>query len=142
MVMGNARESLSREKNSDSRSPEARRSSFRLSFLPSEDELVSVSSRATTTTGTGVALFAVLGLNTRTLSSSNSLGALVEAACSASFHAAGDVAGACSTVSEGAIDRAARPCVMESIFDMDWVEKGWNGYCRKGDRFEEEGKDI
>jgi hypothetical protein len=30
---------------------------------------------------------------------------------------------------------------MESIFDMDWVERGWNGYCRKGDRFEE-GKDI
>ena len=75
MMMGDARESLSREKNSDSRSSEARRSSFRLSFLPSEDELVSVSSRATTTTGTGVELFAVLGLNTRTLSSSNSLGA-------------------------------------------------------------------
>ena len=93
-MMGDLRESLSREKNSDSRSSEAKRSSFRLSFLPSKDELVSVSSRATTTTGTGVALFAVLGLNTRTLSNSNSFGVL-GTVCSASFHAAGDVAEAC-----------------------------------------------
>jgi len=112
------RESLSREKNSDSSSSEARRSSFRLSFFPSEDELVSVASRATTTTGTGVALFAVLGLNTSTLSSSNSFGAL-GVACSASLHAAGDVAGACSTTWEGVIERAAKACVVESSADMD-----------------------
>jgi hypothetical protein len=91
---GDSHESLSREKNSDNRSSEARRSSFKLSFLPNEDELVSVSSRATTTTGIGVALFAVLGLNTRTLSNSNSFGVLGTFR-SASFHAVGDVAEAC-----------------------------------------------
>lgn len=56
------REFLSREKNSVNRSSEARRNSFRLSFLPIAPELVSVSSRAITTTGTGVAVFAVFGL--------------------------------------------------------------------------------
>ena len=55
-------ESLSSEKNSVSRSSEAKRSSFKLSFLPRAAEFASVSSRAITTTGTGVAVLAVLGL--------------------------------------------------------------------------------
>src|ERR1700679_1351926 len=122
-MMRNVRESLSREKNSDSRPSEARRSSFRLSFLPSKDELVSVLSRAITTTGTGVALFGVLGLNTRTLSNSNSFGVL-GTLCSASLHVAGDVAEACWTVSEGVIERAARAWVIEAREDMDWGDKG------------------
>lgn len=138
MMGENVRSSLSREKNSDSRSSEARRSSFRLSFLPSKDELVSVSSRVTTTTGTGVAVFAVLGLNTRTLSSSNSFG-VPGAACNASFHAAADVADACLTVPEGVIDRAARAWVIDSSADMDWVEKGWYE-CREGNEFDDDSK--
>ena len=120
----NLHESLSREKNSDSRSSEARRRSFRLRCLASEEELVSVVSRATTTTGTEVAPFAVLGLNTRNLSSSNSFGA-PGAVCSAPFHSAGDDADACSTVLEGVMDRAARACVAESSVAMDWEENGW-----------------
>lgn len=58
-------ESLSREKNSVRISSEASLSSLRLSFFPMAEELVSVSSRAMTTTGTVVADFAVFGLNTR-----------------------------------------------------------------------------
>ena len=83
---------------------------------------VSVVSRAMTTTGTGVAPFAVLGLNTRTLSSSNSFEPR-SAVCSASFHSVGDDVDACSTVSEGVMDRAARACVAESCVVMDWEEK-------------------
>jgi hypothetical protein len=53
---------LSRLKNSVRRSSEASLSSLRLRAFPMPDELVSVWSRATTTTGTGVAVFAVFGL--------------------------------------------------------------------------------
>ena len=60
-------ESLSSWKNSVRRSGDAKRSSFRFNFLPKAPEFVSVSSRAITTTGTGVADFAVLGLNTSVL---------------------------------------------------------------------------
>ena len=55
-------ESLSSEKNSVSRSSEAKRSSFELSFFPMAVEFMTVSSRAITTTGTGVTVFAVFGL--------------------------------------------------------------------------------
>lgn len=58
----NLHEFLSSEKNSVSRSSEAKRNSFKLSFFPIAAEFVSVSSRAITTTGMGVAVFAVLGL--------------------------------------------------------------------------------
>jgi hypothetical protein len=88
--MRNARESLSREKNSVNRSPEANRNSFKFNFFPNAVEFVSVSSRAMTTTGTGVAVFAVLGLNTSVLVSSKLLGVPL-VACNASRHDAGDV---------------------------------------------------
>ena len=58
----NVQEFLSSEKKSVSKSSEAKRSSFKLSLFPIAVEFVSVSSRAITTTGTGVAVFAVLGL--------------------------------------------------------------------------------
>lgn len=61
-IRDNIQEFLSSAKKSESRSSDANLSSFKLSFFPSADELVSVSSRAMTTTGTGVADFAVLGL--------------------------------------------------------------------------------
>lgn len=63
-------ESLSSEKNSVKSSAGARRNSFKLSFLPNAPEFVSVSSRAITTTGTGVAVLAVLGLKTKVFTSS------------------------------------------------------------------------
>lgn len=60
--MGDVRESLSSAKNSVNRSPAANRSSFKFNFFPIAPELVSVASRAMTTTGMGVAVLAVLGL--------------------------------------------------------------------------------
>lgn len=61
-LRGDVHESLSREKNSVRRSAEANLSSFKFRAFPIAPELVSVASRAITTTGTGVAVFAVLGL--------------------------------------------------------------------------------
>ena len=118
----NARESLSSEKNSVKRSPEANLSSFKFNFLPKAVELVSVSSRAMTTTGTGVADFAVFGLNTSVLVSSKLLGVPL-AACNASRHAAGDVCVACDTVAAGVIERPASLLVIASTPDMVVMEK-------------------
>lgn len=92
MLFVHAREFLSREKNSVKRSSDANLSSFKFNFFPRAPELVSVPSRATTTTGMGVAAFAVLGLYTRVLMSSKDFGA-VESATNSSFHVAGEFVG-------------------------------------------------
>lgn len=105
------REFLSRAKNSDNRSPEARRSSLRLSFLPNAPEAVSVSSRTITTTGTGAAFFAVLGLKTMVLISSKDFGDEVSAD-NASFQDAGEFVAAWEIVATGLIERAASAWVI------------------------------
>ena len=101
----NVRESLSNAKNTVYKSAEARRNSFKFNFFPSAAELISVSSRAITitTTGTGVADSAVLGLNTSVLVNSNESDALLEAdaVAMASRHNAGEVC--LSVPAEGAI---------------------------------------
>ena len=99
------REFLSRAKNSDNRSSEARRSSLRLSFLPNAPEAVSVSSRAITTTGTGVAFFAVLGLKTMVLINWKDFGEDVSAD-NASFQDAGEFVALWETAAVGLIERA------------------------------------
>ncbi len=102
-----AREFLSRAKNSVRRSSEASLSSLWPRAFPMADELVSVSSRATTTTGTGVAVFAVFGLYTRVLISWKSLGDAGLAA-RASLHAWGEFACSWSRVAMGLIAELAR----------------------------------
>ena len=109
----NVRESLSNAKNTVYKSAEARRNSFKFNFFPSAAELVSVSSRAImiTTTGTGVADLAVLGLtrNTSVLVCSNESDALLEAdaVAMASRHDTGEVRIAClSMPAAGVIERA------------------------------------
>lgn len=67
-------------------------------------ELVSVSSRAITTTGTAVAVFAVFGLYTKVLMSSNDFGADPEAV-RASFHSAGELVSVWVTVAVGFMAR-------------------------------------
>lgn len=101
------REFLSRAKNSFSKSSDASLSSFKFSFLPNAPELVSVSSRAITTTGTGVAVFAVFGLNTSVLISSKDFGAS-EVALRASRQVAGEVVSLCATLPDGVIERLAK----------------------------------
>ena len=115
---GNAREFLSSPKNSVRRSSEAKRSSLRLSFFPRAEELVSVSSRAMTTTGTGVAVFAVFGLYTRVLINSNDSGTELVAS-KASRQDAGELVSAWDTVAVGVIERDAREAVKEDIVDVD-----------------------
>ena len=110
LVAKRVREFLSRVKNSDNRSSEARRSSLRLSFFPNAPDAVSVSSRAITTTGTGIALFAVLGLKTMVLISSKDFGDEVSAD-NASLQDAGEFVAAWETVTAGLIERAARAWV-------------------------------
>jgi len=88
--MEDIREFLSSEKNSFKISSEASLSSFRFNFLPKAPEFVSVSSRATTTTGTTVAVFAVFGLNTSVLISSNDFG-VEDVSFKVSRQVAGDV---------------------------------------------------
>ena len=118
----NVREFLSTEKNSLRRSSDASLSSLRFSFLPNALELVSVSSRAMTTTGTVVAVLAVLGLKTRVLMSSKDFGAEGEAIM-ASRQVAGEDVSACVMVAEGVMDRPARDWVIESIVFDDVEEK-------------------
>ena len=89
-----------------SRSSDASRSSFKFSFFPIAPEFVSVSSLAMTTTGTGVAVLAVLGLYTSVLMSSNEAGADPEAS-RASFQLAGDVVSTCVMDAVGFMDSAA-----------------------------------
>ena len=89
-----------------SKSSEARRSSFKFNFFPIAPEFVSVSSRAITTTGTGVAVFAVFGLYTRVFMSSKGAGADPEA-IRVSFHVAGEVVSAWLRVVEGLMDKAS-----------------------------------
>lgn len=100
-----SREFLSKEKKSFNRSSLAKRSSFKFNFFPNAPEFVSVSSRATTTTGTGVVDLAVFGLKTRVLMSSNDSGVLV-VEVRASRHAAGESASRCVTVA--LMDKAAK----------------------------------
>lgn len=84
-------------------------------------ELVSDASRAMRTTGTGVAVLAVLGLYTRVLISSKSAGALGEEVMAAR-HAAGEVVGSC----ESALDprRVLRSAMEDDIAEeVEEVEK-------------------
>ena len=110
------------EKNSDNRSPVANRNSFRFNFFANAVEFVSVSSRATTTTGTGIADFAVFGLNTSVLVNSKLFGVLL-AACNASRHDAGDVCDACETVAAAVIERPASLLEIASALDIVVMEK-------------------
>lgn len=66
-----------------------------------------------TITGTGVAVFAVLGLNTSVFISSKDAGD-AGVAFSASSHVAGELVSLCDTDPEGLRDIAARDCVMDS----------------------------
>ncbi len=100
-----SREFLSKEKNSFSRSSLAKRSSFKFNFFPNAPEFVSVSSRAMTMTGTGVADLAVFGLKTRVLMSSNDSGVPV-VELRASRQAAGESVSRCVTVA--LMDKAAK----------------------------------
>ena len=97
-------EFLSSEKKSLSKSSEAKRSSFKLSFFPIAVEFVSVSSRAITTTGTGATVFAVLGLKINVLIVSKDFGADPEA-IRTSFHVAAELVSACKMVAVGLIER-------------------------------------
>jgi len=118
----NIREFLSNEKNSVSKSSEANRSSFKLSFFPMAPELVSVSLRAITTTGTAVAVFAVFGLYTKVLMSSNDFGADPEAV-RASFHSAGELVSAWVTVAVGFMARAFSFSVSSETEDIVCCER-------------------
>ena len=83
--------------------------SFRSSFLAKDAELVSVSSRAMTTTGSDVAVafLAALVLKTSILTSSKDFG---DSGCAvkATRQEAGESVSLCSTDSAGLIERAAR----------------------------------
>jgi hypothetical protein len=70
-----------------------------------------------TTSGTGVADLAVLGLKMSVLMSSYDAGASAEA-CKASFQAAGEVASACSTDAAGLSDSSEKAWVTESMDAM------------------------
>lgn len=108
---------MSREKNSFSRSSEASLSSFRFSFLPKAPELVSVSSLAITTTGTTAAVFAVFGLNTSVLISSNDFG-VEDVSFNVSRQVAGDVVSLWDTLADGFIASADRDWVIDCREDM------------------------
>ena len=101
---GNIHESLSSAKNSFRRSSEASRKSLSLSSLLRATEFISVSSRATTTTGTGVAFLAVLGLKTRVFVSSKVWGADGFAVERLDRHFAGESETACDTTECGVTD--------------------------------------
>jgi hypothetical protein len=105
--MEDIREFLSSEKNSFKISSEASLSSFRFNFLPKAPEFVSVSSRATTTTGTTVAVFAVFGLNTSVLISSKDFGA-EDVPCKVSRQVAGEVVSLWDTLPDGLIEMLDR----------------------------------
>ena len=113
VLEGDSREFLSREKNSFSRSSDARRRSLRFKVLPNTPDGTSVVSRAITKTGTGVAVLAVLGLYTSVLISSKSFGAL-ELASRASRQEAGEFVAACDTVAVGEMESFERESVIAS----------------------------
>ena len=103
------------------RSSPANLSSFWLTLLPKAVEfLVSVSSLAITTIGTGVAVFAVLGLNMSVLVSLYDEGtaALVDAGAPsrAVFQLAGSQAAAWTREPFGSMERAARA---DKVFSRD-----------------------
>ena len=108
---------MSNAKNSVNKSAGARRKSFKLNFLPKAVEFVSVSSRAMTTTGTGDAVLAVLGLKTSVFVSSNDFGAFSDAK-SASRQAAGDVAAPWDTSLVELIDSFDKFCNTVSMLEM------------------------
>lgn len=104
------------------RSSDASLSSFRFSFLPNAPELVSVSSRAITTTGTVAAVLAVLGLKTMVLMSSKDVGAEGDAFM-ASRQLAGEDVSAWVTVAVGVMESPAKDWVMESMVLVDVEEE-------------------
>lgn len=108
-----SREFLSSAKNSFSRSSDARRRSFRFRTLPSAPEGTSDVSRVIKNTGTGVAVFAVLGLYTSVLVSSKGFGA-DELASRASRQVFGEFVGACETVAAGEMESFERACATAS----------------------------
>lgn len=103
-----------------SKSSEANLKSFNPNFLPKAPEITSVPSLAITTRGTGVAVFAVFGLYTIVLMSSKDPGT-DGFPPRASRQAAGELAGACSTVAAGVIERPAKDFV---IFSREPICKG------------------
>lgn len=83
--------------------------------MPNASELVSVSSRAITTTGMVIAVFAVFGLNTSVLMSSKDSGA-EGAAVIASRQFVGEEVSACEINAEMVMDSSARDWMIDSIF--------------------------
>ena len=78
-------------------------------------------SRAIKNTGTGVAVFAVLGLYTRVLISSKPCGA-DPLASRASRQDCGELVGPCETVAAGVMESFERDAVMESRDSADGEE--------------------
>lgn len=132
----NARESLSNAKNSVRMSAEANRRSVRPNFLPIAPiiaELVSAAADAMTTTGTTVAVLAVLGLYTSVLTSSKDSG-MPEVFANASFHSAGDVVLSWETELRGLRDRVASDCVNVSILCEEVECSAANGSRKRNRR--------
>lgn len=133
-----SRASLSTPKKEVRRSSGARRRSLRLSFFARAAELVSVSSLAITTTGTGDEFFAVLGLKTRVLMSLNEYGRKLSDAVSASFQAAGDEVALCLTSPLCGM-RSADSREITSATDMVEIARttakgGWRNDIRRSSR--------